>query len=61
MTNCLFTVQVVVGVGDPNPLVGGSGMVTLSKAGISVEYVGGEEEAECYAINADFMKRMKAG
>ena len=51
--------QVVVGVGDPNPLVGGSGVTTLTKAGIAVEYVGGQEEAECYAINADFMERMK--
>ena len=52
--------QVVIGVGDPNPLVGGSGVTTLSKAGIAVEFVGGQEEAECYAINADFMERMKA-
>ena len=52
--------QVIVGVGDPNPLVGGSGVTTLKEAGIAVEYIGGEEEAECYAINADFMERMRA-
>ena len=58
-SSCAGAPQVVVGVGDPNPLVGGSGVTTLTKAGIAVEYVGGQEEADCYAINADFMERMK--
>ena len=49
-----------MGVGDPNPLVGGSGVTTLTQAGITVEYVGGKEEEDCYAINADFMERMLA-
>lgn len=53
--------QVVVGVGDPNPLVGGSGIKTLESAGITVVKIGGEEEQDCYNINADFMKRMEAG
>ena len=52
--------QVVVGVGDPNPLVGGAGIATCERAGIEVAKIGGEEEAECYALNEDFMERMKA-
>ncbi len=52
--------QVVVGVVDPNPLVGGQGIATLTSAGIDVAQVGGQEEGDCYAINADFMERMKA-
>ena len=50
--------RVVVGVGDPNPLVDGGGVATLKKAGIEVD-VGCEEEM-CYDINKDFMERMKA-
>lgn len=50
--------RVVVGVGDPNPLVGGGGIATCQAAGIQVA-VGCEEE-ECYAINEEFMLRMKA-
>lgn len=53
--------QVVVGVEDPNPLVGGQGIKTLESAGITVELIGGNEERDCYAINEDFMARMKAG
>jgi diaminohydroxyphosphoribosylaminopyrimidine deaminase/5-amino-6-(5-phosphoribosylamino)uracil reductase len=53
------TVQVVVGVGDPNPLVGGAGVKTLEAAGITVEMIGGAEEVAAYDLNADFMKRMK--
>lgn len=52
--------QVVVGVGDPNPLVAAAGIATLQAAGIEVALVGGQEEAECYEVNADFMERMKA-
>ena len=52
--------QVVVGVGDPNPLVGGAGIATCERAGIEVAKIGGEEEGECYALNEDFMERMKA-
>ena len=50
--------QVFVGVRDPNPLVNNAGVDTLTKAGIDVTYIGGEEERECYDINADFMERM---
>lgn len=53
-------VQVIVGAGDPNPLVGGSGIETLKRAGIEVEMVGGEEEQAAYDLNKDFMERMKA-
>lgn len=51
--------QVVIGVGDPNPLVGGMGIQTLERAGIVVELVGGEEERAAYDLNAEFMERMK--
>ena len=47
-----------VGVRDPNPLVNNAGVDTLMRAGIEVAYVKGEEEQDCYAINADFMARM---
>lgn len=50
--------QVFVGVRDPNPLVNNAGVDTLTRAGIDVAYIGGEEERECYDINADFMARM---
>ena len=51
--------QVVVGVGDPNPLVNNAGVETLLKAGIEVAFIGGQVEQECYDINAEFMERMK--
>eukprot|EP00878_Enallax_costatus_P009259 GHUV01009677.1.p1 GENE.GHUV01009677.1~~GHUV01009677.1.p1 ORF type:complete len:202 (+),score=52.14 GHUV01009677.1:150-755(+) len=51
--------RVVIGVGDPNPLVAAAGIATLEKAGISVSLVGGQEEQECYNINEEFMKRMR--
>lgn len=50
--------QVVVGAGDPNPLVGGAGIVTLRKAGIEV--LAGVEAEACYVINHEFMERMAA-
>lgn len=49
-------VRVVVGVGDPNPLVCGGGIARLRRAG--VEVVVGCEEALCFTINKDFMERM---
>ena len=58
---CVSTFQVVVGVGDPNPLVGGAGITTLEKAGISVSKVGGDLEKQCYDLNTEFMKKMEAG
>ena len=51
-------VQVVVGAGDPNPLVGGAGIATLRKAGIEV--VEGVEAAACYDVNRAWMERMAA-
>lgn len=50
--------QVFVGVRDPNPLVNNAGVDTLLKAGIEVVQIGGQEEQDCYDINADFMARM---
>lgn len=55
----LRAVQVVVGVGDPNPLVAAAGIATLQAAGIQVALIGGEEQQQCYSINEDFMERMK--
>ncbi|KAI8109151.1 hypothetical protein M9435_005565 [Picochlorum sp. BPE23] len=48
--------RVVVGVGDPNPLVDGGGIGRLKRAG--VEVVVGCLEEECYAMNKEFMERM---
>lgn len=50
----------VIGTGDPNPLVGGEGIKTLEKAGIEVEMIGGEEEQTAYNLNEEFMEKMKA-
>lgn len=52
--------RVVVGVGDPNPLVGGGGLRLLVDGGVEVESVGGEEEEEAAALNSEFMLEMKA-
>lgn len=50
--------RVVVGVVDPNPLVGGQGVATLRSAGIPVAV--SCEEAACAELNAEFMARMRA-
>lgn len=50
--------QVVVGVVDPNPLVGGKGLKILRDAGVTVCEIGGLEEKEAYNINREFMERM---
>lgn len=51
--------QVVIGVGDSNPLVNGTGAKTLLDASITTEYVRGEEESLCYDINRDFFASMQ--
>ena len=48
----------VVGVGDPNPLVSSAGIATLEQAGIIVSVMDGEERDACYEINREFMDRM---
>lgn len=48
----------MVGVVDPNPLVGGSGIDRLLNAGIQVD--GPCLEQECFELNKEFMDRMKA-
>ncbi|KXZ43277.1 hypothetical protein GPECTOR_96g743 [Gonium pectorale] len=52
--------QVVVGVGDPNPLVASEGIATLERAGIQVVIMDGPERDACYEINKEFMERMQA-
>lgn len=48
----------VVGVVDPNPLVGGSGIDRLLGAGVQVDCPCLEQE--CFDLNRDFMERMAA-
>lgn len=55
-TDSQVFVQVVVGVIDPNPKVGGQGVVRLQEAGITAD--GPCLRKECYDINSDFMERM---
>ena len=50
--------RVVVGVGDPNPLVSSAGIATLEQAGIRVSIMDGKEREACYEINREFMDRM---
>jgi diaminohydroxyphosphoribosylaminopyrimidine deaminase/5-amino-6-(5-phosphoribosylamino)uracil reductase len=52
-------VRVVYAVGDPNPLVNGSGARRLREAGVQVQ--SGLMEAEAIALNAGFIKRMRQG
>jgi diaminohydroxyphosphoribosylaminopyrimidine deaminase / 5-amino-6-(5-phosphoribosylamino)uracil reductase len=51
--------RVVYAVGDPNPQVNGQGAAALAAAGIQVD--SGLLEEEATALNAGFMKRMRAG
>jgi diaminohydroxyphosphoribosylaminopyrimidine deaminase/5-amino-6-(5-phosphoribosylamino)uracil reductase len=51
--------RVVVAMQDPNPQVGGSGLLRLMQAGIAVQ--GGVLEAEARGLNAGFIKRMEQG
>ncbi|MEM0954559.1 MAG: bifunctional diaminohydroxyphosphoribosylaminopyrimidine deaminase/5-amino-6-(5-phosphoribosylamino)uracil reductase RibD [Pseudomonadota bacterium] len=51
--------RVVTALQDPNPQVSGSGLLTLSNAGIAVDV--GLMEVEAGAINPGFFKRMRTG
>jgi diaminohydroxyphosphoribosylaminopyrimidine deaminase/5-amino-6-(5-phosphoribosylamino)uracil reductase len=51
--------RVVIAMQDPNPAVGGQGMLALAKAGIDVEV--GLLASEAEAINPGFFKRMREG
>jgi diaminohydroxyphosphoribosylaminopyrimidine deaminase / 5-amino-6-(5-phosphoribosylamino)uracil reductase len=48
--------KVVVGMVDPNPLVAGSGIVTLEQAGLEV--LVGVETAACAELNEGFVQRI---
>jgi diaminohydroxyphosphoribosylaminopyrimidine deaminase/5-amino-6-(5-phosphoribosylamino)uracil reductase len=52
-------VRVVYAVGDPNPLVNGSGARRLREAGLQVQ--SGLMQAEATDLNAGFIKRMQHG
>eukprot|EP00200_Dunaliella_tertiolecta_P006447 CAMPEP_0202340772 /NCGR_PEP_ID=MMETSP1126-20121109/2072_1 /ASSEMBLY_ACC=CAM_ASM_000457 /TAXON_ID=3047 /ORGANISM="Dunaliella tertiolecta, Strain CCMP1320" /LENGTH=215 /DNA_ID=CAMNT_0048931533 /DNA_START=56 /DNA_END=703 /DNA_ORIENTATION=+ len=52
--------RVVIGAGDPNPLVASEGIATLRKAGIQVDLMDGHEQAQAFDLNPEFMERMKA-
>lgn len=51
--------RAVIAMQDPNPEVGGSGILTLIEAGIDVAV--GVMETEAAAINPGFFKRMREG
>ncbi|KAF5828751.1 cytidine deaminase-like protein [Dunaliella salina] len=52
--------RVVIGAGDPNPLVASEGIATLRKAGIQVDLMDGHEQAQANDLNPEFMERMRA-
>jgi len=52
--------RVVVGAGDPNPLVAAAGIATLQAAGIEVALMDGAENQRAKDINVDFLARMEA-
>jgi hypothetical protein len=51
--------QVVVGAGDPNPLVAAAGIATLQSAGIEVALMDGAENQRAKDINTEFLARME--
>lgn len=51
--------KVIVGVKDPNPLVGGKGLEYLAKKGISIEH--GYLEDQCQLLNAGYLKHVVSG
>jgi diaminohydroxyphosphoribosylaminopyrimidine deaminase/5-amino-6-(5-phosphoribosylamino)uracil reductase len=52
--------RVVVGCGDPNPLVGGGGVTLLAGGGVHVEMMDGREAEDAAALNPEFMAAMRA-
>ena len=48
--------QVVVGVGDPNPLVASEGIATLETAGIEVRYSSGKGEGGLHGVEGEGWK-----
>ncbi len=51
--------KVVIGMGDPNPLVSGRGMARLTKAGIQI--VSGVLEEECRKLNEAYITHITRG
>jgi len=51
--------KVVIGAGDPNPLVSGRGIRTLEKSGVRTGV--GVLERECEELNEKFFKYMRSG
>ncbi|KIZ07948.1 diaminohydroxyphosphoribosylaminopyrimidine deaminase [Monoraphidium neglectum] len=51
--------RVVVGAGDPNPLVAAAGIATLQSAGIEVALMDGAENQRAKDINTEFLARME--
>lgn len=61
-TNALISAgvkRVIAGMSDPNPLVAGKGLQSLSNAGIETEC--GCLEKECHALNRPFIKHVQTG
>lgn len=52
--------RVVVGAGDPNPLVGGGGIACLESGGVVVAMMDGEEGEAAVDLNPEFMAAMRA-
>ena len=52
--------RVVVGAGDPNPLVGGGGVALLAGGGVAVDLMDGAEAEEAAGLNPEFMAAMRA-
>jgi pyrimidine deaminase RibD-like protein len=51
--------RVVVGCGDPNPLVGGGGVALLRAGGVAVDVMDGPEAQDAAGLNPEFMAAMR--